>query len=82
MATLKQFNTPALIKDLSDKPDKQAQLEALWNESLKSFTEDSIQGGNAPLDNDRVFYFNPLTTDLTGMTAPPPVAWTAFPNRI
>lgn len=82
MATLKQFNTPALIKDLSDKADKQAQLDALWNESLKSFTEESIQGGDAPLDNDRIFYFNPLTTDLTGIITPPPVAWTAFPNRI
>lgn len=82
MATLKQFNTPALIKDLADKPDKQAQLEALWNEFLKSSTEESIKGGKAPLDNDRAFYFNPLTTDLTGIITPPPVAWTAFPNRI
>ena len=82
MATLKQFNTPALIKDLADQPDKQAQLDVLWNESLKSFTKESIQGGEAPLDNDRSFYFDPLTTDLTEAITPPPVAWTAFPNRI
>lgn len=82
MATLKQFNTPALIKDLADQPDKQARLDALWSETLKSFTEQSIQGGDAPLDNDRVFYFNPLITELTGIITPPPVAWTAFPNRI
>ena len=82
MATLRQFNTPAGIKDLADQPDKQAQLDALWSETLNSFTEVSIQGGNAPLDNDRVFYFNPLSTDITGVIAPPPVGWTAFPNRI
>ena len=82
MATLKRFNTPAGLKDLADQPEKQAQLEALWNQSLNEFTEQSIQGGSAPLDNDRTFYFNPLTTDLTGVVTPPPVAWTAFPNRI
>jgi len=82
MATLPRFNTPAGIKDFADQPDKQAQLDALWNESLNDFTEQSIQGGDAPLDNDRTFYFNPLTTDLTGVITPPPVAWTAFPNRI
>lgn len=41
MATLKQFNTPALIKDLADQPDKQARLDALWSETLKSFTPHS-----------------------------------------
>ena len=82
MATLPQFNTPAGIKDLADKPDKQEQLDALWNQSLNEFTEQSIQGGDAPLDNDRTFYINPLTTELTGVVTPPPVAWTAFPNRI
>ncbi|ACK67187.1 conserved hypothetical protein [Rippkaea orientalis PCC 8801] len=82
MATLPQFNTPAGIKDFADQPQKQAQLDALWNQSLNEFTEQSIQGGNAPLDNDRTFYFNPLITDLTGVVTPPPVAWTAFPNRI
>ncbi|NET79520.1 MULTISPECIES: hypothetical protein [Okeania] len=82
MATLKRFNTPAGLKDLGDQPDKQAQLDALWNQSLNEFTEQSIQGGRAPLDNDRTFYFNPLSTNLTGVVTPPPVAWTAFPNRI
>ncbi|MGB3513349.1 MAG: hypothetical protein WBA93_29860 [Microcoleaceae cyanobacterium] len=82
MATLKRFNTPALIKDLADKPEKQAELDALWNQTINDFTERSIQGQNAPLDNDRAFYFNPLTTDMTTVIAPPPVGWTAFPNRI
>lgn len=82
LATLKQFNTPAGIKDLADQPDKQALLDELWNGSLRSFTEKSILGKAAPLDNARTFYFNPLTTDLTGVVTPPPVAWTAFPNRI
>ncbi|MDJ0729415.1 MAG: hypothetical protein QNJ33_05410 [Crocosphaera sp.] len=82
MATLPRFNTPAGIKDFAAQPDKQAQLDALWNQSLNAFTESSIQGGSAPLDNDRTVYFNPLTTDLTGVLTPPPVAWTAFPNRI
>ncbi|MEB3123525.1 MAG: hypothetical protein VKL41_20165 [Snowella sp.] len=82
MATLPKFNTPAGIKDFADQPDKQAQLDALWNQSLNEFTQQSIQGGDAPLDNDRAFYFNPLTTDLTGVVTPPPVAWTAFPNLI
>jgi hypothetical protein len=85
MANLQRFNTPAGIKDFADQPDKQAQLDALWNESLKGFTEQSIEGPvdpKDPLDSDRAFYFNPLITDLTGVVTPPPVAWTAFPNRI
>ncbi len=81
MATLKKFNTPAGIKDLADQPDKQAQLDALWNETIKSFTETSIKGGNTPLSNDRKFYFNPLTTDMSG-SSQAKVPWTAFPNRI
>ncbi len=86
MATLKKFNTPAAIKDLADQPDKQAQLDALWNETIKSFTETSIKGTNPPalppnLNNDRKFYFNPLTTDMSGWS-PAKVAWIAFPNRI
>lgn len=86
MATLKKFNTPAGIKDLADQPDKQAQLDALWNETIKSFTETSIKGVNPPdappnLNNDRKFYFNPLTTDMSG-SIQANVPWTAFPNRI
>ncbi|NET08445.1 MAG: hypothetical protein F6K09_01730 [Merismopedia sp. SIO2A8] len=82
MARLEKFSTPAGIKDLGDGSLKQVELEDLWNATLDSFTETSINGGTPPLDNDRTFYFNPLHEDLTGATTPPPVAWTAFPNRI
>lgn len=82
MAALEKFNTPAGIQDLADQPEKQMQLDALWNQTINAFTEQSIGGGESPLDRNREFYFNPLTTDLTGVITPPPVAWTAFPNRI
>jgi hypothetical protein len=81
MAPLKQFSTPANQIDLTG--SQQQALDQQWSDSLRRSTETSVLGSPWTTLNDspRSYYYNPLTTDLTG-GASAPVAWTAFPNRI
>lgn len=81
MSKLAIFDTPANINDLPTGPLEQ-RFQELWSAAVNKWTNQSITGGRAPLDNDRDWYYNPLDTDLSQTGAPAPVSWTAFPNRI
>lgn len=84
MAKLQSFSTPARHQDFPDDPDKQAQLDALWNAHVTGFTEQAILGNpwNATNASDQSSYYDPLETDVPDNTWARLVAWTASPNRI
>lgn len=81
MATLNQFDLPANQTDLQ--PTQEALLRTEWSNSVNRWTEVALLGDPWDVLNDqnRSFYYNPLTTDIAGGTSAQ-IAWTAFPNRI
>jgi len=81
MSELPSFNPPADINDLPEGPLRD-KFRQLWSQAVNYWTDQSIKGGDEPLDSDRDWYYNPLTTDLSSAAPPAVVRWTAFPNRI
>jgi hypothetical protein len=83
MAKLANFTPPGNWEDFAPGPNRN-RLHALWSRSVHEWTERSIAGDpQNPLDANRDFYYNPLTTDLSNALEPGAViGWTAFPNTI
>jgi len=79
---LPRFDLPANQNDLSD-PKQAAALRTEWSNSINRWIGSSILGDpwGSLHDHDRIYYYNPLTTDLTGGKAAS-ITWIAFPNRI
>jgi hypothetical protein len=79
---LPRFDLPANQNDLSD-PKQAAALRTEWSNSINRWIGSSILGDpwGSLHDHDRIYYYNPLTTDLTGGKAAS-VTWIAFPNLI
>jgi hypothetical protein len=82
MAQLKQFAPPANQADLTG--DDQTNLAQQWSGNVNRWTETAILGNpwGTLFDQNRDFYYNPLTTDVANKPISKPIAWTAFPNRI
>jgi hypothetical protein len=82
MALLKQFAPPANQVDLTGTDQKN--LAQHWSDNVNRWTETAILGDpwRSLFDQNRTFYYNPLTTDVAPQPISKPIAWTAFPNRI
>jgi hypothetical protein len=82
MAQLKQFSPPANQADLTG--NDQTNFERQWNGNVNRWTETAILGNpwGTLFDQNRDFYYNPLTTDVANKPISKRIAWTAFPNRI
>jgi hypothetical protein len=80
--TLPRFDPPANQNDLSD-PKQAAVLRTEWSNGINRSIGTAILGDpwTSLHDHDRIYYYNPLTTELTGGKAAP-ITWIAFPNRI
>lgn len=78
------FSTPALIKDFSDAPAKQEQLNKYWDQAIDAYTQAATVSNpwtvdyQAPCD----WYVNPKKADITATNPVEPIFWTAFPNRL
>lgn len=81
-SALPRFNPPANQDDLAD-PTAAEELRVEWSNNINRWTNSAILGDPWTSLNDsfRTFYYNPLSTDLTG-GASALIAWIAFPNRI
>jgi hypothetical protein len=82
MAQLNQFAPPANQADLTG--DDQTNIAHQWSGSVNRWTETAILGNpwGTLFDENRNFYYNPLTTDVANKPISKPISWTAFPNRI
>lgn len=82
MALFNQFALPANLADLTG--DDQANLALQWSDSVNRWTETAILGDpwGSLFDQNRSFYYNPLTTSAASTPVSKAIAWTAFPNRI
>jgi len=82
MAQLNQFAPPANQADLTG--NDQTNFAHQWSGNVNRWTETAILGNpwGTLFDQNRNFYYNPLTTDVAHMPISKPIAWTAFPNRI
>lgn len=80
---LPRFDPPAGIRDLADRPAKQAQLDRDWNVNADGWTQQAILGNpwTSLFAAHQDYYFNPLHTDLTDAVQQQ-ISWRAFPNRI
>ena len=78
------FAPPANVQDLPSDPQKQAALVSRWTQYLEGFIQLAIVGDPWTNINDenRVLYFNPLTTPLSPDAIVVPITWVAFPNRL
>jgi hypothetical protein len=58
-------------------------LRTEWSNGINRWIGTAILGDpwTSLVDHGRIYYYNPLTTDLTGSKAAP-ITWIAFPNRI
>lgn len=84
MPILKSFSTPALIQDLADIPQLQAELNALWNNNVEAFTQQAIFGNpwNTTYASNQSSYYDPTVTEVPEGTQAAPIAWVPFPNRL
>jgi hypothetical protein len=84
MSTLTQFATPANWGDLTG--GEQMNLAQQWSDNVNRWTQAAILGDpwDSLTDQNRNFYYNPLTTDLANnpISNSKPIAWPAFPNLI
>ncbi len=86
MPVLSQFTTPAhqSAQDFAGQsPSQQAEFEQAWSDFVNTSIEAARLGNpwSALNDSPRALYFNPLGTSLD-VSAPVPVQWVAFPNRV
>jgi hypothetical protein len=84
MAILKSFSTPALVQDLADQPELQAQLNALWNNNVEAFTQQAIFGDpwNTTYASNQTSYYDPTVTEVPDGTFAAAISWVPFPNRL
>lgn len=77
-----QFRTPANIQDFKDNPDKQQQLNELWNTNLDGFIQQGMLGNpyNATNVPPTTNYYNPIETNPP--SSPANILWSAFPGRL
>ena len=78
------FSPPANIIDFpTDSPQYQCLLQ-LWNWNLIGDTLTSIVGDpwNVVNDQNRYFYFDPVTTSIPQNPTVVQIQWVAFPNRL
>jgi hypothetical protein len=82
MPLFQKFALPANQLDLTG--DDQKTLELQWSSNINRWTETARVGDpwGSLFDQDREFYYNPLTTDAASNSVSKPISWTAFPNRI
>jgi hypothetical protein len=82
MSVLQQFGPPANQVDLTG--DDQKKLAQQWSANVNRWTQTAILGDpwGSLFDQNRNYYYNPLTTDIASNLISKPIAWTAFPNRI
>ena len=78
------FSPPAGIADFPVGSPQSNQLLQLWNWNLIGDTLTSITGDpwNVLNDNNRYFYFNPVSTPIPAGATVAPINWIAFPNRL
>lgn len=78
------FSPPANINDFPKDPTLYQCLLQLWNWNLIGDTLTAITGDpwNVLNDQNRYFYFNPLTTAIPPAAKVVPIQWVAFPNRV
>jgi hypothetical protein len=78
------FSTPAGIADFPPGSPQYQLLLQLWNWNLIGDTLTSITGDpwNVLNDQNRYFYFNPVTTPIPEGAVTVPIQWVAFPNRL
>lgn len=84
---LTSFSLPADQNDFPGQPNKLEEMRKRWNDNMNTFTNQAIVGDpwTVDHDHDRLWYYNPLDTELTsgqGLTPPQAIFWTAFPNRL
>lgn len=80
-----QFRTPAAVRDFSDNPEKQKELDLLWSKNLDGFTQQGMAGNlwNATNTPATTNYYNPINGIPTGENSgPASVQWSAFPGRL
>ncbi len=82
MSRLRILDPPAFQNDLSN-PGEAKKLADEWSHSVNRWTGTGILGDPWTVlnDNNRDYYYNPLTTDISQGT-PALISWFAFPNRI
>ena len=78
------FAPPANVQDFPTDPEKQASLVKRWTQFLDGFIQLAIVGDPWTNINDenRVLYFNPLTTPVARDAIVTAVSWFAFPHRL
>lgn len=81
---LPAFDPPAQQQDFPHSPAKQQAFNQQWSQYIAGATQTAIQGNpwSSLNDQDRNYYFNPLTTPIPAGTGVLPIVWGAFPNRI
>lgn len=85
-STLSRFQTPAQQAVMDFGKDKAGlkMFQTSWNANVNRWTEQSIIGNpwSNEYDDDRYYYFNPLTTPIPAGNSPVPITWDPFPNRL
>lgn len=78
------FSPPANINDFPNDSTLYKCLVHLWSWNLIGDTLTAITGDpwNVLSDQNRYFYFNPLTTTIPPNAKVVPIQWVAFPNRV
>lgn len=80
---LAEFSPPANWEDFPPGALRDA-LHEQWSLNVNQWTDQAILGNpwTSSLDQNRNFYFNPLTTPIPPGAITKRVEWIAFPNRI
>lgn len=84
-APLPAFDPPAEHDDFtSEEAEQRAQFLATWSSFMQASTEIAITGDpwQSLDDQNRSFYFNPLTTSIPDDATPAAIEWNAFPGRL
>lgn len=81
---MKALSPPANIQDFASDPQKQAALLQRWTNFLDAFMQIAVLGDpwTSVNDENRVLFFNPLTTPIASDAVVAQITWFAFPNRL
>ena len=86
MEPLQRFSSPAnqAQTDFGSDSTGLGKFRTFWNNNLNRWTNQSIVGNpwSNINDDNRYYYFNPLTSDSKNAQGPVPILWTPFPNRL
>ena len=79
MPPISRFDPPAKIRDFPRDPQKQDQLDRLWDQNAVGWTRQAMLGNpwNALHSSHQDFYYNPKETDIPASAAPIRVEWNA-----